>query len=92
MNQIPILPAILGYAAGGATLGLWLAVIVVALLSGCSSVQRFEAYPSTAGGFFVRDCLYDKSDVNFTAPKSCRLVCTSQTRVSPDALKNGKCQ
>ena len=30
------LPAILGYAAGGATLGLWLAVVVVALLSGCN--------------------------------------------------------
>ena len=81
MNQIPIFPAIIGYAAGGATLGLWLAVVVVALLSGCATCQTsylWDGRPPPARAFYRLDRCEGKPPV---------VKCDSAER-----LPNGDCK
>lgn len=81
MNQISILPALLGYAAGGAACGLWLAVVIVALLSGCGVSCHYDLVKTQVAPY----PLYAVQEV------CTRTVCTSQTRLPADATNTGVC-
>ncbi len=66
---------------------------VGALLGGCSTVQRVEAWPSLNGGYLLQQCLYDKPVTTSSRPKTaCILLCTSPTQITPENIDKGVCQ
>lgn len=75
------LPTLIGFAAGGATLGLWIACACIALISGCSASCRYDLVKTQVSPYPL-----------FAVQEVCtRTVCTSQTRLPAESTITGEC-